>query len=251
MKISGTVSSGFRTANVDDMNKVFESAKGRVIIPNAFVKPEQTTNLDVTVSKTFKKKLNVEVNGYYTKYSNALTIGRAQLNGKDTITFDGANSQIYSMQNAQNAFVYGAYFGMNYDVNKKLSISGSINYTYGRINTDTTDYPLDHISPVFGRFGVVYKHSKWKAEFFTVFNGAKKSADYNLVGEDNALYSADPVKGFNPAWYTLNLRGFYQINKTLQVQLAVENLLDQHYRTFSSGYSAAGRNFMFTLRGNF
>ena len=251
LKIAGTVSTGFRAANVDDMTKVFESNKGRVIIPNAFVKPEQTTNLDVTVSKTFKKKLNVEVNGYYSKYSNALTLGRSQLNGKDTITFDGVNSQIYSTQNAQNAYIYGGYLGMNYDINKKLSFSGSVNYTFARIKTDTTDYPLDHISPVFGRFGVVYKHSKWKAEFFSVFNGAKKSTDYNLVGEDNAMYSADPVKGFNPAWYTLNVRGFYQINKTLQVQLAVENLLDQHYRTFSSGYSAAGRNLMFTLRGNF
>ena len=251
LKIAGTVSTGFRSANVDDMTKVFESNKGRVIIPNTFVKPEQTTNLDLTVNKTFKKKLNVEVNGYYTKYSNALTLGRAQLNGKDTITFDGVNSQIYSTQNAQNAYIYGGYLGMNYDINKKLSFSGSVNYTFARIKTDTTDYPLDHISPVFGRFGVVYKHSKWKAEFFSVFNGAKKSTDYNLVGEDNAMYSADPVKGFNPAWYTLNVRGFYQINKTLQVQLAVENLLDQHYRTFSSGYSAAGRNLMLTLRGNF
>jgi len=251
LKIAGTVSTGFRAANVDDMTKVFESIKGRVTIPNAFVKPEQTTNLDVTVSKTFKKKLNVEVNGYYSKYSNALTIGRAQLNGKDTITFDGVNSQIYSTQNAQNAYIYGGYLGMNYDINKKLSFSGSVNYTFARIKTDTTDYPLDHISPVFGRFGVVYKHHKWKAEFFAVFNGAKKSADYSLIGEDNAMYSADPVKGFTPAWYTLNVRGFYQINKTLQVQLALENLLDQHYRTFSSGYSAAGRNLMLTLRGNF
>jgi hemoglobin/transferrin/lactoferrin receptor protein len=251
LKIAGTVSTGFRSANVDDMTKVFESAGGRVIIPNAFVKPEQTSNLDLTVNKTFKKKLNVELNGYYSKYSNALTLGRAQLNGKDTITFDGVNSQIYSTQNAQNAYIIGGYLGMNFDINKKLSISGSVNYTYGRIKTDTSDYPLDHISPIFGRFGAVYKHSKWKAEFFAVFNGAKKSDDYNLVGEDNAIYSADPIKGFNPAWYTLNLRGFYQINKTLQVQLAVENLLDQHYRTFSSGYSAAGRNIMFTLRGNF
>ncbi len=251
LKIAGTVSTGFRSANVDDMTKVFESVGGRVIIPNASVKPEQTTNLDLTMNKTFKKKLNVEVNAYYSKYSNALTLGRAQLNGKDTITFAGVNSKIYSAQNAQNAYIYGGYFGMNYDVSKKLSISGSVNYTFGRIKTDTTDYPLDHISPVFGRFCIVYKHSKWKAEFFAVFNGAKKSADYNLVGEDNAIYSADPIKGFNPAWYTLNLRGFYQINKTLQVQLALENVLDQHYRTFSSGYSAAGRNIMFTLRGNF
>jgi hemoglobin/transferrin/lactoferrin receptor protein len=251
LRIAGNIASGFRTANVDDMAKVFESVGGRIIVPNAFVKPEQTTTIDVTVNKTFNKKLQLEVNGYYTSFTNALTLGRAQLNGKDTITFNGVLSDIYSTQNSQSAYIYGYYAGFNYDVNKKLSLSGAINYTYGRINTDTVDYPLDHISPVYGRFGVIYKSNKWKAELFSLFNGAKKSADYNLIGEDNQIYSADPVKGFSPAWYTINVRGFYQINKLLQVQLAVENIMDQHYRTFSSGTSAPGRNVVLTLRGNF
>ncbi len=251
LRIAGNIASGFRAANVDDMAKVFESIGGRIIIPNAFVKPEQTTTIDVTVSKTFKKKLQVELNGYYTSFTNALTLGRAQLNGKDTMTYNGVLSTIYSTQNAQSAYIYGYFAGVNYDYNKKLSFSGTINYTYGRINTDTVDYPLDHISPVYGRIGAIYKSKRWKAEVFSIFNGAKKSADYNLIGEDNQIYSADPVKGFSPAWYTLNIRGFYQINKLLQVQLAVENIMDQHYRTFSSGTSAPGRNVVLTLRGNF
>ncbi|MES2618397.1 MAG: TonB-dependent receptor [Bacteroidota bacterium] len=250
-KIAASVATGFRAANVDDMAKVFESGGGRVVIPNAFVKPEQTTNLDVTITKTVKKKFNFEVNGYYTKFSNALTYGKAQLNGKDTITFGGVLSNIYTMQNAQNAYIYGTYAATNLDFSKKLSLNASINYTRGRINTDTVDYPLDHISPVFGKVGVVYKGNKFKVEFFSVFNGAKKSKDYNLLGEDNQIYSADPKNGFNPAWATFNIRGFYQINKMLQVQLAVENIMDQHYRTFSSGTSAPGRNIMLTLRGNF
>lgn len=251
LKVSGTLSTGFRAANVDDMGKVFESAGGRVIIPNADVNPEQTTTLDLTVNKTWKKKLNMEVNGYFTRFSNALTVGRSQLNGKDTIVFEGVNSTIYSMQNAQNARIYGTYAGLSYDASKSLSISASVNYTYGRISTDSTDYPLDHISPVFGRIGLVYKHRKWKAEAFGLFNGPKRSADYNLVGEDNAVYSADPINGYTPAWYTMNIRGFYQINKSIQMHVSIENIIDQHYRTFSSGYSAPGRNFVFTIKGSF
>lgn len=250
-KIAGSIATGFRAANVDDMAKVFESTTGRIIVPNAYVKPEQTTNFDLTVHKTVAKKLSIELNGYYTIYNNALTLGRAQLNGKDTITFNNVTSTIYTTINAQRAIIKGCFAGFNYDVNKALSLSGNINYTYGRIKTDTVDYPLDHISPVYGRFGILYKGNKFKTEFFTLFNGAKKSKDYNLLGEDNQLYSADPVKGFNPAWYTLNLRGFYQVNKFFQVQLAIENILDQHYRTFSSGLSGAGRNVMVTLRGQF
>jgi len=251
LKLYSSIATGFRSPNVDDMGKVFESAGGRIIIPNANIKPEQTTTIDLGMNTTISKKLNLELNVFYTKYSNALTLGKAQLNGKDSITYQGVMSTIYSTQNAQSAYIYGYFAGATYDISKKWSFNGSINYTYGRINTDTIDYPLDHISPVFGTVGCMYKAKQLKVEFFSQFNGAKKAKDYNLIGEDNQFYSAEPIKGFNPAWYTLNLRGAYQINKILQVQLAVENILDQHYRTFSSGYSAAGRNFMATLRGTF
>ena len=34
----------------------------------------------------------------------------------------------------------------------------------------------------------------------------------------------------------------YKFHKGLKVQIALENLMDQHYRTFASGLSAPGRN---------
>jgi len=54
-----------------------------------------------------------------------------------------------------------------------------------------------------------------------------------------------------PAWYTLNLKTAYQLNKHFNIQLAMENIFDVHYRTFASGISAPGRNFIIALRGNF
>ena len=54
-----------------------------------------------------------------------------------------------------------------------------------------------------------------------------------------------------PAWTTLNLRTAYQFNKFVQLQFAVENILDQNYRVFASNISAPGRNFIVTLRGTF
>ena len=35
----------------------------------------------------------------------------------------------------------------------------------------------------------------------------------------------------------------YQINKTLKVQLGLDNIMDIHYKEFASGISAPGRNF--------
>ena len=48
--------------------------------------------------------------------------------------------------------------------------------------------------------------------------------------------------GFNPAWQCWNLRGGYQHKSGLTANLAIENLLDLHYRYFASGMSASGRS---------
>jgi outer membrane receptor protein involved in Fe transport len=48
--------------------------------------------------------------------------------------------------------------------------------------------------------------------------------------------------GFNPAWQCWNLRGGYQHKSGLTANLAIENLLDLHYRYFASGMSASRRS---------
>ena len=55
-KIAGLVSTGFRTPNVDDMSKVFESGSGTLIVPNPTVKPEKTINYELSISKTIQNK---------------------------------------------------------------------------------------------------------------------------------------------------------------------------------------------------
>ena len=52
-----------------------------------------------------------------------------------------------------------------------------------------------------------------------------------------------------PAWQTINLRASYQVNRHMQIQAALENVLDRNYRVFASGISAPGRNLVLTLRG--
>ncbi|MEM8970149.1 MAG: hypothetical protein AAGE93_27280, partial [Bacteroidota bacterium] len=53
------------------------------------------------------------------------------------------------------------------------------------------------------------------------------------------------------AWYTLNLIGSYEIIPELTLQAGVENILDKHYRPYSSGISAPGANIIVALRGKF
>ena len=244
-------SSGFRAPNVDDLSKVFESVPGSVVVPNPNLKPEYTYNADFGFSKTFHQNITIGATAFYTLYKNALTTSSALFNGEDSIIFENQLSRVMSTTNAAEAYIYGANAYLNADVNQYFSISSSLNYTFGRIVTDTLDYPLDHIPPIFGRTSFHLKRKNFRGEFYLMYNAAKESKDYNLVGEDNQGYSADPVKGYMPAWTTLNLRASYQITKVLQLQVALENLLDKHYQVFASNIGAPGRNFILTARANF
>lgn len=247
-RIAALGSTGFRSPNVDDLTKIFDSAPGTVVLPNPDLKPEYTYNAELTVSKTFAKKITIEANGYYTWARQMLSVGNATFNGQDSIIYDGQLSAVTMMQNNNKAYIYGGFVGLRGDVTKWLAISASVNYTYGRVKGDSVDIPLDHVSPLFGRVGVMFNTKKFRAELFTLFNGKKKLEDYSPSGEDNLQYAT--AVGM-PAWYTLNIRAAYQFNPYVQLQVAVENILDRNYRVFASGISAAGRNFMITLRTNF
>ena len=244
-------SSGFRAPNVDDLSKVFESVPGRVVVPNPNLKPEYTYNIDFGISKTFDDKITVGGTGYYTMYKDAITSSSGKFNGQDSIMFSGQLSQVTTNVNAAEAFIYGFNAYLNADVTEHFSITNTVNYTFGRLKTDSTDYPLDHISPVFGKTSFNLKLNKFRGEFFIQYNGTKSSKDYNLTGEDNQAYSTDPINGYMPSWITLNVRSAYQFNKYMQLQVALENILDQNYRVFASNISAPGRNLVITLRGSF
>ena len=247
-RLSLLFSSGFRAPNVDDLTKVFDSRPGSVIIPNPNVKLEYTYNAEVSIAKTIANTVKLEATGYYTIYRDALTTVNAQFNGNDSILYSGVNSAVRTTINAAEAYIYGYSAGLLADVNPAFSIQSTINYTYGRIKTDTTDYPLDHIPPVFGKTGFTLKLKKFRGEFFALYNGWKRLKDYNLVGEDNQIYAT--AQG-TPAWYTLNVRATYHLNKYLQLQLAIENITNNFYRTFASGISAPGINISVTVRGRF
>jgi hemoglobin/transferrin/lactoferrin receptor protein len=107
---------------------------------------------------------------------------------------------------------------------------------------------MDHIPPIFGMSGIEYKDKRVGAEFFAQYFGWKRLDEYNADGEDNAQYAtADGM----PSWVTLNIRTSFTFSKHLQLQAAVENITDRNYRFFASGFSAPGRNFIFSVRTSF
>ena len=247
-RITGNFSTGFRAPNVDDLSKVFESVPGSVIVPNPDLKVEYTMNGELGVSKEILPGLRANVNVYYTKLTNAIIAQNGQFQGADSILYDGQLSQVMSTVNAGKAYIYGIEGALAGQLNKYISVLGTVNYTKGRVVTDTVLYPLDHIPPVFGKFSVISSVNRLRTELFINYAGWKRIKDYNMNGEDNFGYAT--AQGM-PSWFTLNARVSYAITKDISLQVACENILDQNYRQYASNISAPGRNFILTLRGNF
>jgi hemoglobin/transferrin/lactoferrin receptor protein len=247
-RMTALVSSGFRAPNVDDLSKVFESTPGTINVPNPELKPEYTYNGELGISNKFNGWLTAQATGYYTLYRNALTTQNFTYNGQDSIMYGGVMSQVVATTNANKAYLYGLELALNGQINSFASIYGTMNYTYARIVKGGTAIPLDHIPPVFGKFGIQITDKKFRSDLFVNYSAWKRIADYNPYGEDNQAYALP--EGM-PSWYTINARVTYQFNKLISLQLACENILDRNYRVFASNISAPGRNFIATLRWNF
>lgn len=246
-KVSLLTSTGFRSPNVDDMSKVFESSGSTVIVPNPNLKSEYTYNFELGISKVVQGKYKFDITSFYTSLTNALVVKDYALNGNDSAMYNGTNSKVQATQNVDNTYIMGVSGGVQFDFNEHLSFKSVLNYTYGRYTDSKNDtvIPLDHIAPVFGQTSLMYKTKNTDGEFFIRYNGKKSIADYSPSGEDNLPYAT--VNGM-PAWFTLNIRLGYNITKSLRLNVACENITDNRYRVFASGINAPGRNLIMSLR---
>ncbi len=243
-------SSGFRAPNVDDMGKVNESLQGALIIPNPFLKPEFAYSGEIGMSKIFNGKVKIEGVCFYTLLQNAIVVKDDKFNGADSFSVDGVMSKVQSAQNADEAYIQGFSANFFADFSENFSLKSSINYTYGMyksraLGVNDTLVPMDHIPPVFGQTSLIHRSKRFESEFSVRYNGWKRLEDYSTSGEDNLPQAT--AFGM-PSWYTLNFKTAFEVNQHMKLIVGMDNILDMHYRTFASGVSAPGRNFIFSIR---
>lgn len=238
--------SGFRSPNVDDIGKVNDSKPGDfLIVPNPDLKPEYAYNLDLTLGKSFSDNLQLEVTGFISQLKDAMVVMPFNLNGQDSIMYNGALTSIQANVNAGKARIYGVQGNFLAQITNNFSIRSSLTYTSGRL-TDK-DIPLDHIPPMYGVTSFKFSLKRFEGVFYIRYNGWKHIDDYSPSGEDNP--STATSEG-TPEWYTLNLKTSVYLSPQLSVQAGIENILDRHYRTFASGVSASGRNVFIAVRAS-
>ncbi len=246
-RLAFLLSSGFRSPNVDDLTKVFDSRTGYVVVPNRALQPEYTYNAEVNFNQ-MGEMFSFGGSLFYTWFRNAIVVDRFQFNGNDSLFYQNVMSAVYAPQNKATASVAGFSMNASVKLGRYTSLDAVYTYTSGKYSFTGKTVPLDHIPPAFGRVGLKHLPKAWQAETYFLFNGWKRIADYHPNGEDNQQYATPDGM---PAWFTWNLRGLVNITKTINLQLQVENLLDRNHRYFASGISAPGRNFIVSVRASF
>jgi hemoglobin/transferrin/lactoferrin receptor protein len=246
-RVAFGLSSGFRAPNIDDLTKVFDTKTGYVVVPNKDLKPEYTYNAEINVSKnTAAYSWGASV--FYTWFQNALVADKFTWNGQSQIVYQGVLSSVYATQNKAKATVYGFNVNGRLRVMNNTDLTATYTYTKGTYNDGVKEMPLDHIPPSYGRIGLKHGSAKLNAELFSVFNGWKHIADYNLNGEDNEIYA---TKDGMPSWMTLNFSSNYAPAKNISIGFQIENITDLNYRYFASGISAVGRNYILSCKYTF
>lgn len=251
LKLNIALASGFRSPNIDDIGKVFDFSDGEVQVPNADLKPEYSYNIEAGLETKIGDKWEVGFTGFYTILDNAMVRRDFQFNGQDSIIYEGELSKVVALVNTGEAVIYGISLESELEFSEELKIGGSLTWVDGE--DQTNNEPLRHTTPLFGRIGLDYHKLKWRASFYSEFNGARLRKDLPPSEIDDkpflyAQHNTDPAKDGTPAWYTINLKMAYDLSNTFQLSGGVENILDVHYRPSTSGISAPGRNFILALR---
>ncbi|MBP6870479.1 MAG: TonB-dependent receptor [Bacteroidales bacterium] len=248
------ISTGFRSPNVDDIGKVFDSEPGAVMVPNPDLSAEYVYNAEIDIARVFGNFMKIDLVAYYTYLDHALVRRDFTLNGQDSIFYDGEMSRVQAMQNAAFATVYGVQAEVEVKLPSGFGFSTQFNYQKGEEELDDgTKSPLRHAAPWFGKSGLTFSADKLKIDLYAAYSGevSYESLPPEEQGKDYMYAKDEDGNPYSPSWYTLNFKAMYQISDILSVSGGVENITDVRYRPYSSGITAPGRNLVLSLRASF
>ena len=248
--VSANLATAFRSPNVDDMGKVFDSEPGAVTVPNPDLDAEYAYSADLGVAKVFGETMKIDLTGYYTSLKNAMVRRDFTLNGEEYIMYDGVLSRVQAIRNAAVANVYGIQAGIEVHLPSGFSISSDFNYQDGEEELDDGSLsPSRHAAPWFGVSRIAYVDKKVSLQLYLLYQGEFKHEDLaEEEKEKTEIYALDADGNtYAPGWHTLNFKAMYRLSDNWRVSAGIENITDQRYRPYSSGISGAGRNFVLSL----
>ncbi|MDA3893779.1 MAG: TonB-dependent receptor [Salinivirgaceae bacterium] len=252
--ISSNLSTGFRSPNIDDMGKIFDSGEGIVVVPNTELGSEYAYNAEFDITHIIADVFKYNITAYYTLLDNALIRRDFQFNGQDSMLYKGEMCKVKAVQNGTQTKVQGVQAGIDIKFPAGFGFDTRFNYQKGTEEAENgTTGPSRHAAPMFGVIHLVYSKPKIKLDLYSIYTAEVSYSNLSVEERDKAYLYAKDTEGnpFSPSWYTINFKAMYQISRQFSVTAGVENITDIRYRPYSSGLTAAGRNYILALKALF
>ncbi|MGC9470997.1 MAG: TonB-dependent receptor plug domain-containing protein [Bacteroidales bacterium] len=246
-QINLNAATGFRSPNLDDVGKVFESGDGVVVVPNPELKPEYVYNVDLGILRFFGEKTRINLTGFYCIVDGLMVRRDFLFNGRDTIVYFGEPARVNALVNAESATIAGASLSVLAGIAPHLSLRGGFTWQTGKTSAGE---PVRHVAPPFGNAHILYQQKRFTSDMYVRFNLTKPYTAMSPSEIDKAYLYAKDSNGnpYSPGWYTLNIKTSFSFREYLEIDLGVENILNHRYRPYSSGIVAPGRNLIIAAR---
>ena len=245
------INTAFRSPNIDDLAKVFDSGPGNVIVPNPNLKAERSFGIEFGGYFRTKNNIELDFSSYATYLYNSFIRDDFTLsNGLSEIIYDGELSQIQALQNSSKSFIYGIEIGINTQLSKNFSIKSQHNLIAGyELNRVPIAMPVRHIPPNYGNLHLIFNKGNISIDSYIIYNS---KISFNNLAESERIksymYALDKNGNpYSPSWMTFNIRSKYSFSEMLNINFTIENITNRLYRPYSSGISAPGLNFIFSV----
>ncbi|HBZ20113.1 MAG TPA: TonB-dependent receptor [Bacteroidales bacterium] len=227
-----SINTGFRAPNIDDLGTL-GIVDFRYETPNLDLKPESSFQYQAGY-KYAGQKLRGDLFIYRNELYNLITRNRI---GDEIIE----GYPVYQKENSERAYIQGIETAWDFSLNRFVTMSGNITYTYGQ--NITKNEPVRRIPPIFARMAIDFRHKQWWVNLELLAAG-KQDRLAQGDKDDNRI-----PEGGTPGWDVFNINSGYTW-KFMTADLGLRNLFNKDYRYHGSGVNGYGRSLFITLTAN-
>ena len=242
-----TLASAFRNPNVDDVGKV-RAKDGFAIVPADSLRPERLHSVEIGgFWRNRNHRFSVQASGFATVLKDAIQAVDTSFVSSDgmvieTLVVEGDTNLIQVNANVGRASIIGLQWQARYKVSGGWRLGATLNITRGRNGQGAS---LSHIPPAFG-MASASRTGEWLTFNARLhWSGWKRLEDYGPGNTDNP---AEATAEGTPAWWTAGIDFDARLSERVTLSMGLHNLMDRHYKVFSSGISAPGRDWRVGLR---
>jgi hemoglobin/transferrin/lactoferrin receptor protein len=221
--VYGNYAFGFRAPPFDDVNAAFRNpVQSYVLVPNPDLVSETSQGLEVGF-KGRAGDATFAVAAFYNRYKNFID-SQTQLDCPADPACVPGFAFTFQATNLARVRIYGFEAKGEWALDRNWALAGSIAYANGK--DETTDQPLNSVSPLTGVAGLRYTAADQRWGTSLNLTG--------VAGKNSAASVGDVQPFLTPGFTLFDITGWFDISKNLRLAGGVFNVFDKKYWLWSN-----------------